>query len=161
MFDYVENDYVESDYVEGSVDESSSFSCDLSSVLNEVNLLKIELSSLKSMLGNLILNSQNFATKDDLDSVGVNFDFSTLATKDYIDFSMPFVDDMTLKAYKKGDVLSIAGTSEPCIVMSSKFLPHDEYTFIIVYTVGYEKNGVSYVSDFPAHHVLSKFTEVL
>lgn len=151
MPNYVESGYSEN-YVEGDVSAPSS-SCDLTPLLSEISSLKTEISSLKSMLGALILNSQNFATKNDLDSLRVDFDFGTLATKDYIDSNVPFVDDMSVKIFKRGDKVHVAGMKDICTVLSSHYLPDGDYQYIVVYTVGYEKEGVSYVSNFPSPHV--------
>lgn len=77
-----------------------------------------------------------------------------LATKSYIDSKIPFVDDMSLKAFKAGDIVDVVGLDDiPCIVESSSMLPIDLTNFIIVYTVSYVKDNIKYVSNFPSGHV--------
>lgn len=83
--------------------------------------------------------------------------FDSLATKDYIDSKIPFVDDMSLKAFKAGQKVTVFGFEDvECTVMSSQLLPTDLDNYIVIYTVRYTDGDNVYTSNFPASHCLLK-----
>jgi len=172
--------YVESGYSQGYVEgdnPSESVSCDLTKVNKELELIKAQNEALKVQnseiltllstivdsvntnktiglsVSNAIANQNDvmstLATREDIQNIPKT-DISALATKEFIENSVPFVDDMSILAHPKGTKMDVAGVDGFCVIESSKFLPQDEFTFVIVYTVSYMKDGVLYISDFPA-----------
>lgn len=83
--------------------------------------------------------------------------FENLATKSYIDSKIPFVDDMSLKAFKSGQKVTVFGFGDvECTVMSSQLLPIDVDNYIVTYTVRYIDGDNVYTSIFPASHCTLK-----
>ena len=83
--------------------------------------------------------------------------FDSLATKNYIDSKIPFVDDMSLKVFRAGQKITVSGFGDvECTVMSSQLLPIDVDNYIVTYTVRYTDGENVYTSNFPASHCLLK-----
>ncbi|MDD5156870.1 hypothetical protein [Sulfurimonas sp.] len=122
-----------SGYSEGDNNPSSVVNCDLTDINNKL----VELISVLDRIENKI---SSLPTADGI--------------KVYFDNNIPFVDDMSLKAFKAGDLVDVVGLDNiPCIVESSHMLPVDLTNFIIVYTVSYIVDSVKYTSNFPSGHI--------
>jgi len=130
MPNYVDTDY-SSDYVEGDTPASEPI------VTNtDIQFLKDEIATLKTMLLNITSIVSN------------------LPTKDYIDTQIPFVDDMSVKVFPVGTQVKVAGFSGVCEVISSQYIPDSEHTYVVIYTVSYVENGITKISSFPSTHVV-------
>ncbi|MFA6195650.1 MAG: hypothetical protein WC656_03285 [Sulfurimonas sp.] len=103
---------------------------------NDINTLKQTVNSLFSLVGNL-------------------------PTMDYINTQIPFVDDMSLNVFPNGTVVSVAGFSEPCMVVSSSLVPHEAYTYYVVYVVSHTKDGVTRISNFANTQVIEYVASVV
>jgi len=153
---YVENNY-SAGYVEGDSSPSNpqAVSCDLTNVLTKIDLIDSSIDNLRNQISSIEIFLQNLATKADLQNITIQADFQDLATKADIDSKIPDVEHLTLKVIPIGTEVYVAGMgSSVCHVVGSKFVPIDEHSYNVHYTIGYEKNGKNYVSDFFSGHVV-------
>ncbi len=143
MAEYVETGYSEN-YTEGDtvvappvVPVEGTVPCDLTAVMELLNALVAKNAVLEQKLNDIksIVNSNNFKLE-------------SLPTMEYINTQIPFVDDMGIKAFPVGTKVNVQGFKGVCEVLSSKYLPYEAYTYIIVYTVSYTVDGVTRISDF-------------
>jgi len=130
MSNYVDTNY-SSSYVEGDTPSNN-----VQAVTNEdIQFLKDEIATLKTMLLNVTSTLAN------------------LPTQDFINNKIPFVDNMSLKIFPNGTNVVVAGFDGICEVISSSYLPFEDYTYIVVYTVSAVENGITKISNFSANQV--------
>ena len=168
--------YVEDGYSEGYVEGDSPTvlaECDLTNVNAQLALIKQQNIDLNAKLDTILakVNSSNtlnlnivdtltnVSTKTDIDNIRFpTVDLSNIATKDfitsYIDESVPFVDDMSVKVYPNGTNVSVTGYDGSGIVVSSQLLPYEDFTYTVTYNVSFDVNGVANVSTFLAQQVV-------
>jgi len=79
----------------------------------------------------------------------VNIDTSTLVTKEYLDSKIPFVDSTNIKAFPAGTKVKVTGYDSVCEVVGSFYLPYEDFTYLVVYTVSHVVDGVVKISNFP------------
>jgi hypothetical protein len=137
MSDYVDENYVDSNYVE------SDSTISIEELFNIISSLSLKIDSIDSRV-----NSCNTLSLTVLNSI------SNFATKDYIDSKIPTVDDISLKVIPVGSRVSVLGVTGFCTVLASRFVPHEEFTYFIVYTVSQPYNGINRVSDFANSQVV-------
>lgn len=146
-----------SGYSEGDNNPSSVVNCDLTDINNKLFNLTIIVSEILSSLRH---NHDSYLLKfDNLFSVldRIENKISSLPTADgikvYFDNNIPFVDDMSLKAFKVGQQVTVFGFEDfECTVVSSQFLPIDVDNYIVTYTVRYTDGDNVYTSNFPSSH---------
>ena len=182
MSEYVEKGYSE-DYVEGDTQTPSGVvSCDLTNVENELSLIKSQNEEIK--VQNQEIKAQNLDLNNKLDAVlsaiqvnktldlnivdkvtnieskvnaipSSHLDISGLATKEYIDNSIPFVDDTLIplsstkgiKVFPPNTEVSVVGVDGICTVVSSHFLPVNDFDYTVIYSVSQDIDGVAVVSN--------------
>lgn len=153
MSGYVEQGYSEN-YVEG--DSSTEFTeCDLSSVLEEVELLKQQNVDLNDKLDALLSAVQNNNSLNlEINSKLVTVSESVNSVSSDILSSVPSLDGSNLAVYPVGSevITTIAGGL--FVVESSRFIPIDSNTYTVVYTLSKEIDGVKHSSDFNCSYVL-------
>ena len=182
MPNYVENGY-SIGYVEGDSLPSALPSVDLTSVLAELSLIKQQNIDLNTKLDtvldvistnktvmlinssklvtlsedianiNTVLLSNNLSVVDAISSIPFP-DLSSLVTKDYIDSSVPFVDDMNVKVFRAGTQVTVTDYSGFGTVVSSHLLPIDQFDYTVVYSVEFIVDGIANVSNFLAQQVV-------
>jgi len=180
MSNYVDTNY-SSSYVEGDTPSNNVqaiTNVDIQFLKDEIATLKTMLLSITSSLSKLPTKDYidtNFATKDYIDTNLPDKSYFSLnmptkdyveanlptkdyidtefITKDYLNSKIPFVDDMSVKVFSNGTKVKVAGFSGVCEVISSSYLPYEEHTYIVVYTVSYIDNGVTKTSNFASHQV--------
>ncbi|MDO8454084.1 MAG: hypothetical protein Q7S59_05890 [Sulfurimonas sp.] len=154
MAEYVETGYSEN-YTEGDVAvvppvvPVGTVPCDLTAVMELLNalvaknaVLEVKLNDIKS-----IVNSNNFKLE-------------SLPTMEYINTQIPFVDDMGIKVLPAGTQVNVQGFGGVCTVLSSRYLPYEAYTYIIIYTVSYTVDGITRISDFSDSQVFEYVSPV-
>jgi len=139
MVEYVENGYSEN-YTEGDVAVAppvGTVPCDLTAVMELLNALVAKNAVLEAKLNDIksIVNSNNYKLE-------------SLPTMEYINTQIPFVDDMGIKVFTAGTQVNVMGFDGVCTVISSRYLPYEAYTYVIIYTVSYLVDGVTRISDF-------------
>ena len=78
---------------------------------------------------------------------------STRVNIDYIDSKIPTVHDSGLSVYPNGTKVMTEISHGVFTVHSSRFLPTDSYSFVVVYTLSKEIDGVVQYSDFASTYV--------
>lgn len=147
-----------SGYSEGDNASSPVVDFDLTLIHNKLDILYNAVNALFLKIDNLLSGVVNC----DLTGINDKYDFllskiDNLVTQNYIDSKIPFVDDMSLKAFKVGQIVTVLGLKNiDCTVISSHMLPIDENNYVVVYTVRYIDGLNVYTSDFPASHCTLK-----
>lgn len=151
MSGYVENGYAY-DYVEGdNTPSSDSVSCDLS----ETDALISSLSSEVVELKNIVVSLASELASIKQVSLSLVNSVSSLPSKDYIDSKIPNVCDISIRVLPIGTEVAVPGLGkEKCTVVSSRLFVADDNYYGLMYSVGYERDGVLCVSDFPSMSVV-------
>ena len=150
MSDYVEQDY-SNGYVEGdNTSSTKSVNCDLTVLLEKMQEIVSQNIELKKEI--LFLKDEVAKMKGQIDN---------LATTDYIDNKVPFVDDINLEVFKKGTIVVTSISGGFHTVESSSFLPDGQGGYSVVYTLSKEIDGVKRFSQFHSSYVKLGHPELL
>ena len=172
MSSYVEQGY-SNGYVEGDTPSSSPTNCDLSQVISMIESQNTQIEAIKTSIAELataVSDTYDKANSNNQLSLSINNnvvnnknklleiqnaipDISNLPTMDYINTKIPFVDDMSVKVFPNGTTVEVGGFDGLCEIVSSSLLPHEEFTYFVIYVVAYDFNGITKLSNFPAHQV--------
>ena len=178
---YVEGDNTSSTKKENeSTNNNSSVNCDLTVLLEKMQEIAFQNEALRQEITsqNIELKKEISFLKDEVATIAkkvisnnmLNLEIHSklikmkgridnLATTDYIDNKVPFVDDINLEVFKKGTIVVTSISGGFHTVESSSFLPDGQGGYSVVYTLSKEIDGVKRFSQFHSSYVSLGYPE--
>jgi len=159
MSSCVENGCLDSNCVEGG-STTGSTSCDFTNVLSAINSLDTKIDELSSKLdaNNLLGTSTVNKITDVRDNMVTFTEFSNAnVTIDQLQTFIVSVDDVSINVLPNNtEVYFINGNNNDGIgiIRASRFVPHDKYTYDLIYDVELKDSNPIRISSIPSIYVV-------